>query len=120
MIKSFRDLEIYQESYKLMIIVHEIVNKFPLYEKSDLSSQIRRASKSIPSNIAEGWAKRSHEKEFKHYLESALGSANEMEAHLETAKGLRYLSAIKSDELLKRYLQLGGKIASLKRNWKSF
>jgi four helix bundle protein len=64
MIKAFRDLEVYQESYKLMLIVHSEVKKFPVYERADLSPQIRRASKSCPANIAEGWAKRRHEKEF--------------------------------------------------------
>jgi len=47
MIKSFRDLEVYQESYELMIIVHKEINKFPIYEKHDLIPQLRRASKSI-------------------------------------------------------------------------
>lgn len=120
MIKSFRDLEVYKESYKLMIIIHAEVKKFPIYERNDLSSQMRRASKSIPANIAEGWAKRNHEKEFKHHLDSALGSANEMEVHLETAKDLKYLIEEIGNSLLKRYLQLGGKIANLKKNWKTF
>ena len=73
-----------------MIIVHKEINKFPIYEKHDLIPQLRRASKSISANIAEGWAKRNHEKEFKRHLDSALGSANEMEVHIETAKDLGY------------------------------
>lgn len=120
MIQSFRDLEIYKESYQLMIIVHKEVIKFPVYERSDLSSQIRRASKSIPANIAEGWAKRNHEKEFKHHLDSALGSANEMEVHVETSRDLGYLRKEIADDLLKRYKQLGGKISNLRKNWKTF
>jgi len=57
MIKTFRDLEVYQESYELMIAVHAAVKNFPVFERNDLSSQIRRASKSCPANIAEGWLK---------------------------------------------------------------
>jgi len=88
MIKSFRDLEVYRESYQLMIIIHQKVKEFSIYEKMDLVSQMRRASKSISANIAEGWAKRNHEKEFKKHLDISIGSANEMEVHIETARDL--------------------------------
>ena len=120
MIKSFRDLEVYRESYQLMLLVHNEVKKFPIYERNDLSSQMRRGSKSIPSNIAEGWAKRDYEKEFKKHLDIALGSANEMEVHIETARDLKYLEKDLADNLLKRYQFLGGKLRNLKKNWRSF
>lgn len=119
MIKSFRDLEIYNKAFELMIIIHKEVNKFPLFEKNDLSSQMRRGSKSIPANIAEGWAKREHEKEFKKHLGIALGSANEMEVHLETTKALNYLKKDSCIQLIIRYQQLGGKIANLIKRWKT-
>lgn len=120
MIKSFRDLNIYKESYELMIIIHGEVKKFPIYKKLDLTSQIRRASKSIPANIAEGWAKRNHEKDFKRHLDIALGSANEMEVHLEIAKDLNYLNKELCLSFLERYKNLGGKIVNLRNNWKTF
>ena len=91
MIQSFKDLEIYKESYLLAITVNKLCSKLPLYEKMDLGSQMRRCSKSPPANIAEGWAKRRSEKEFKAYLDRALGSCNEMEVHLNMAKDLNYL-----------------------------
>lgn len=119
MIKSFRDLEIYNESFELMILVHKEAIKFPIFEKNDLSSQMRRGSKSIPSNIAEGWAKREHEKEFKKHLGIALGSANEMEVHLETAKALNYLNKDLCNQLIIKYRNLGGKIANLIKRWKT-
>lgn len=120
MIKSFRDLEVYQESYKLMIIVHQKVKEFPIYEKMDLASQMRRASKSIPANIAEGWAKRNHEKEFKKHLDIAIGSANEMEVHVEMARDLSYLKKDFCEDILKRYNILGRKLFKLRKNWKTF
>ncbi len=120
MIKTFRDLEVYQESYRLMISVHRAVKKLPVFERNDLASQIRRASKSCPANIAEDWAKRRFEKEFKKHLDSALGSANEMEVHLETAKDLNYLGKDFCEELLLDYRRLGGKLTNLQRNWKTF
>ena len=120
MIKTFRDLEVYQEAYSLMLIVHKAVKNFPVYERHDLASQMRRASKSCPSNIAEGWAKRRFEKEFKKYLDSAIGSANEMEVHIETARDLDYWQRDFCQDLLQRYQQLGGKLTNLRNNWKTF
>lgn len=120
MIKSFRDLEVYKESYQLMLIIHKAVKVFPVYERNDLVSQMRRASKSCPANIAEGWAKRRFEKEFKRHLDSAIGSANEMEVHIETARDLEYWSKNFSEDLLQRYRRLGGKLNNLQKNWKTF
>jgi len=119
-IKTFRDLEVYKESYELMIIVHKEVKKLPVYERNDLASQMRRASKSCPSNIAEGWAKRRFEKEFKRHLDAAIGSANEMEVHIETARDLNYWNKNLCEDLLKRYSYLGGKLNNLRNNWKTF
>ena len=120
MIKTFRDLEVYRESYELMIIIHRAVKNLPVYERNDLASQLRRASKSCPANIAEGWAKRRFEKEFRKYLDSVIGSANEMEVHIETARDLNYWQKDFSETLLKRYNQLGGKLTNLQKNWKTF
>ena len=72
MIKTFRDLEVYKEAYKLMIVIHENAKKLPVFERNDLASQMRRASKSCSANIAEGWAERRFEREFRRYLDSAI------------------------------------------------
>ena len=120
MIRTFRDLEVYQEAYNLMLIVHKQLYKLPVFERNDLASQMRRASKSCPVNIAEGWAKRRFEKEFKHHLDSAIGSANEMEVHIEMAYDLGYWLGNFSNELLDRYKKLGGKMTNLQKNWKTF
>ena len=120
MIKTFRDLEVYTESYNLMLTIHRAAKTLPVYERNDLVSQLRRASKSCPANIAEGWAKRRFEKEFKRHLDSAIGSANEMEVHIETARDLNYLSKDFCEELLDRYKKLGGKLTNLRNNWKTF
>jgi four helix bundle protein len=103
-----------------MLIVHQAVKQFPVYEKFDLASQIRRASKSCPSNIAEGWAKRRFEKQFKLHLDVSIGSANEMEVHIETARDLEYWQKDFCNDLLTRYNYLGGKLNNLQKNWKTF
>jgi four helix bundle protein len=118
MITSFKDLEVYKESYELAILINREVNKLPLFEKNDLGSQLRRASKSIPANIAEGWAKRRFSKEFMHHLEVALGSCNEMEVHLGLARDLFFLKKEFCDSLIQRYIFLGGKLVNLRKNWK--
>lgn len=120
MIKSFRDLEVYQEAYELMLLVHKALKNLPVYERNELASQMRRASKSCPANIAEGWAKRRFEKEFKRHLDVTIGSANEMEVHIETAKDLSYWKNDFCQTLLNRYQKLGGKLTNLRNNWKTF
>lgn len=118
MIKSFKDLEVYKESYDLAIIVNKEASKFPFFEKNDLASQIRRCSKSPPANIAEGWAKRRFIKEFQKHLDCALGSCNEMEVHLSMARDLGYWNKEFCDSLIKRYVQIGGKLVRLRDNWR--
>lgn len=120
MIRSFKDLEVYKESYELAIIVNKLCSYLPLYEKNDLGSQMRRCSKSPPANIAEGWAKRSFEKEFKKHINNSLGSCNEMEVHLSMTRDLNYLDKKVCDELIARYIALGGKLTNLRNNWKTY
>ena len=120
MIRSFKDLEVYKEAYELAIIVNKNVNKLPLFEKNDLGSQLRRASKSVPANIAEGWAKRRFEKQFKVHLDSAIGSCNEMEVHLSMTRDLSFWSKDFCNELIERYILLGGKIVNLQKNWRTY
>jgi four helix bundle protein len=66
-IRSFRDLTIWKESIKLVKIIYELTKTFPNSEIYGLTSQIRRAAVSVPSNIAEGHI-RKHTAEFRHFL----------------------------------------------------
>ena len=82
-IKSFRDLYVYQNLYKAMIIVHtKIVPKLPKDEKFDLADQMKRASKGAPSIIAEGFPKRFLQKQWQKYINDTIGEADEMIHHL--------------------------------------
>ncbi|MBI2028667.1 MAG: four helix bundle protein [Candidatus Levybacteria bacterium] len=120
MIKSFRDLEVYKEAYELALTVNRNVNKLPLFERNDLGLQLRKASKSVPANIAEGWAKRRFDKQFKLHLDSAIGSCNEMEVHISLARDLVFWEKNFCNDLINRYLLLGGKLTNLRNNWKTF
>lgn len=119
-LRSFRDLEVYQRAQSAMRSVHELVLSFPEHEKFGLTDQMRRASKSVGALIAEGWGLRQSEKEFKNYLRRALGSANEMEAHLETARELSYGAIETIKALIDEYGILGGQLVRLNANWRTY
>ncbi len=120
MIQSFKDLKVYQESYELAVIINRAILRLPNSEKYNLVDQMRRASKSIPANIAEGYAKRLSEKEFKKYLFSAIGSGNEMFVHISFAKDLGFWKIEFCEDLLKRYDIVGKQPTKLLQNWKSY
>jgi len=60
--RGYRDLKVYQLAYQLALEIHEITKSFPKEEKYSLTDQIRRSSRSIPTNLAEAWKKRRYEK----------------------------------------------------------
>lgn len=87
---NYKKLDAWKESMKLVKLVYEITQDFPDEEKYGLVSQLRRASVSIPSNIAEGCS-RSSNKEYKRFVEIALGSILELETQLIIATELNFL-----------------------------
>lgn len=120
MIQSFKDLTVYQESYELALIINRAILRLPSNEKYILVDQMRRASRSIPTNIAEGYAKRLSEKEFRRYLLSAIGSCNEMVVRISFAKDLGFWSEEYCNDLLQRYDIVGKQLTKLLQNWKSY
>lgn len=90
MIKSYKDLLVWQRSIDLAIKIYTITEKFPRSEMYGLTSQIRRCGVSIPSNIAEGRS-RGTRKDFAHFLRIALGSSAELETQIEISKKLKLM-----------------------------
>lgn len=120
-IRSFKDLEIYTESFQLQIEIEELLKTFPELERYLLVDQVRRCSRSIPAIISEGWALRDSVKEFKNFLRRAYGSNCEMLNHLLLAKYKGYIKKVGYvDELISRYEVLGMKITKLRNNWQKF
>jgi len=111
-----KDLKVYQKSMDLVVEIYNITKSFPLDEKFGLISQLRRASVSIPSNIAEG-AARKNTKEYIQFLYHSLGSAAEIETQLDLSKRLGFIDEIKElQELLNETIyMLTGLIKSLKK-----
>ena len=89
--KSFKDLIVWQKSYKLVLEIYKMTKGFPKTETYGLSQQMRRASVSIPSNIAEGYG-RKHKAEYEQFLSIAYGSLLEVETQYLLAVDLKYVS----------------------------
>ena len=121
MIKSFLDLEVYKESFQLSIEIEELLKTYPSSEKFLLSDQMRRASRSIPAQIAEGYARREALKDFQRYIRDCVGESNEMMNHLLLSKHKKYIKKPGyADELIERYITLGKKLTNFKNNWQNF
>lgn len=89
-IKTFRELDIWKKGIELVKEIYKATEKFPNNELYGLTSQMRRSAVSVPSNAAEGF-RRKHSKEFKQFLNIALGSLAELETQIIIAKELGYL-----------------------------
>src|SRR4029079_5894193 len=92
-IKSYKDLLIWQKGIQIVSLTYKIVKDFPKEELYALSSQIKRASVSIPSNIAEGYG-RNWDKSFNHFLNISRGSLFELETQLLIASELGFISNV--------------------------
>lgn len=90
-IKSYRDLNIWQKSKAYAVVIYKATERFPLHERYGLTSQMRRAVVSMPSNIAEGF-RRGTRKEKLQFLRITYGSGAELETQLEISHELGYLT----------------------------
>lgn len=88
--KSHKDLIVYKTSIDFVVTVNNLTKTFPIEERFGLTSQLRRAAVSIPSNIAEG-AARNSKKDFIRFLYISLGSLAEVETQLEIADRLKFI-----------------------------
>lgn len=121
MIKSFLDLEVYKESFHLSLEIEELLKTYPPPEKFLLVDQMKRASRSIPAQIAEGYARRESLKDFQRYIRDCVGEANEMMNHLLLSQHKQYVKKPGYiEELIERYTKLGKKLTNLKNNWQNF
>jgi four helix bundle protein len=119
-IKTYRDLNVYQQAYESAMNIFELSKEFPKEEKYSLTDQIRRSSRSIPANIVEGWAKRKYENVFLKHLNDANGSCEETKVWLNFAEDCKYLEKDKHTELFEQYNQIGAMLNSLVKKWNKF
>jgi len=113
--RPHQKLEAWSKAVDLVIAIYKKTERFPKDERFGLTSQIRRASVSIPANIAEG-AGRNSRKEFIHFLSNSQGSASELETELIIANRLGYLDETAFAQLIADLERIGRLITGLSRH----
>ena len=111
-LKKYNDLVAWQKAMDLVQAIYEVTSQFPREEIYGLTSQIRRASISVPSNIAEGQGRKST-REFQHHLSIAYGSLMEVETQVLIAGRLSYLNHAQAHSLIERTSEVGRVINGL-------
>jgi four helix bundle protein len=119
-IRSCRDLDVFNLSYTLAMEIFRLSARFPKDERYALTDQIRRSSRAVCSNIAEGFAKRRHEAVFKNSLSNSLGEAEETKVWLDFARDCGYLSAQDHRRLTMGYDQVSAMLWTLMTRWETF
>lgn len=112
-LKGYRDLKVYQLAYKLAMDIFWESKAFPKDERFSLTDQIRRSSRSVATNIAEGFRKRQYPKMFLSKLADSDGEAAETQVWLDFALDCEYLSRARHDELLNKYEEVGKMIGTM-------
>ena len=97
-VQDYRDLEVWQQAMELVVVIYRQTGTFPRDEMYGLTNQLRRASVSVPSNIAEGQGRRTT-KEFLNHLSIARGSVLEVQTQIEIASRLGYLDPDQTSQL---------------------
>lgn len=120
-IRSFRDLEVYQSSYSLSILIaKEVLPKLPPREKFDLTDQLSRSSKAIPRLIAEGYAKKHQRAGFQKYLDDAMAESNETIVSIEHAKDIYGIDEQLCLKIIDGYDKISRQLYKLALAWDSF
>ena len=110
--RDFRDLKVWEKAHRLTLAAYKATSTFPQHELFGLTSQLRRASVSIPANIAEGCG-RSGLPELALFLRIAFGSASELECHIILSADLCYLNKSNSEHLIKQVTEVKRMLTSL-------
>jgi len=110
---GFRDLKVYQLSYRLALEVFEVSKSYPKEEKYSLTDQIRRSSRSVPANIAEAWYKRKYPKLFTSKLIDSAGESGETSVWLDFSFDHNYIDTETKTRLLSGYNEVDKMLYSM-------
>ncbi len=110
--RDYKKMNVWEKSYAFGIHIYSITKSFPKEEMYGLTSQLRRAAVSIPSNIAEG-SRKSTQKDFRSFLYNAYGSGAEMEVQIMFAKDLKYITPEMCTNLLNELSEIMKMLNSL-------
>lgn len=111
--RGFRDLIVYQLSYQLSVEIFEITKTFPKEEKYSLVDQIRRSSRSVPTNISEAWSRRRYPKSFVNKLIESDGETSETTVWLDFSKDHKYISKEKHEYFISKYDEVAKMLNSM-------
>lgn len=117
---GFRDLKVYQLAYRLAMEIFEESKRFPVEERYSLTDQIRRASRGVATNIAEGYRKRRYPKMFVSKVADADGEAAETQVWLDFARDCEYLSRERHSQLTAGYEEVGRMLGGMIDHPESF
>ncbi len=117
-IRSYRDLEVYQRAKALVAPMHELADRLPPHERFDLADQIRRASKSVVTNIVEGYSHKETPSKAKQFWRISMGSANEMVEHLEMVVVLQYAPRETCQPHIEEYTIVAKQLNRLIQTWR--
>ena len=119
-VEAFEDLDVFRRAYRLSLDVHRKSLEFPSLEQRALADQLRRASKSICANIAEGFSRQGRSAaEFKRFLGMAMGSADEMRVWLRYCLDLGYVDAETWRRWRDEYQEISKMLQGLSRKWRA-
>ena len=118
MLRSFRELEVWQKAHGLVLATYRLTDKFPDRERFGIMSQIRRSAASVPANIAEGFGRRTT-KELLQFLTNANGSLEETRYFFILGRDLGYLKNEDFEDMEKQCSSVGQMIGALGRSLKS-
>jgi four helix bundle protein len=118
--QSFRDMEVYQEAFRLQQEIFTMSKKLPVEERYSLTDQIRRSSRSIGANLAESWAKRRYPAHFLSKLTDADGELQETLHWISSVAACCYLSEGEARQLTEHAATVGRLLGSTINNYQSF
>jgi len=116
---SYHNLKVYQKAYSLALVVHKLTLQFPRVEQYELANQLRRSTKSIPVNIAEGMGRQESKADVKHFIRIAIGSCDETRVWLEFTRDLGYMSEERSQFLDNSYQEIGRMLRGIIKHYNS-
>src|SRR5690348_10155290 len=117
-IRRVEDLEVFRRAYHLSLDIHRASLEFPRIEQFAMADQLRRATKSICANLAEGFAKQSYSAaEYRRYLTAAIGSSDETQLWLRYAVDLGYVEEVVGRRWSSEYVEISKMLRGLHDSW---
>jgi four helix bundle protein len=119
-VRTYSDLLVYKQAYRLALDVSKVTKEFPRQEQFEMGRQIRNCSRSVAANIVEGWAKRNSAAEFKRHLMIAIGECAETKFWIDLATDEGFVAVKRAGTLGSEYRKLGFMLHNLWKEWRKF